>query len=357
MTGSIGSPGASTAGTRTPSDVRLAADITITEFAYGGKASGATSGTDGEYVELTNTGGAPQDLTGWTYDNSAATAATGLSLTGLGTVAPGESVIVTDLTAAEFRTEWGLVAGVKVLSNGKTHTLNSGPNSIHVYDSTGTEVDSVSYASGFLSAKGLSAWVDAAHAGAGAGTTGWTVSTVGDPEGSWTSVTGSVGSPAASTLGTRTPADVHTGGGPVTPPTDPNYADIVINEITSNNSGNGFAPLDADDLIEALQQGRQRREPGRLEADRQQRGRLHLRGRLLDRALRERRPRDVHPGRWVRRVLVRSRAEQRRRCGQGLHAGRHPGRPDRLHRGAGRPGRDGQHGRHVQGAGVLPERR
>ena len=77
------------------------AAIRITEFAYGGKVAGA-GGTDGEYVELTNVGDAPQDLTGWTYDNSAATAATGLSLTGLGTVAPGESVIVTDLTAAEF---------------------------------------------------------------------------------------------------------------------------------------------------------------------------------------------------------------------------------------------------------------
>ena len=228
--------------------------IRITEFAYGGKVAG-TGGTDGEYVELTNVGDAPQDLTGWTYDNSAATAATGLSLTGLGTVAPGESVIVTDLTAAEFRTDWGLVAGVKVLSNGKTHTLNSGPNSIHVYDNTGTEVDSVSYASGFLSAKGKAAWVDAAHVGAQAGTTGWTISTIGDPEGSWTSVGGSIGSPAASTLGTRTPADVHTGGGPVTPPTDPNYADIVINEVTSNNSGNGFAPLDADDLIELYNKG------------------------------------------------------------------------------------------------------
>ncbi|MCW2759693.1 MAG: hypothetical protein JWO46_3439, partial [Nocardioidaceae bacterium] len=224
------------------------ASIRITEFAYGGKVAAAG---DGEYVELTNTGTAPQDLTGWTYDNKTATAATGLSLTGLGTVAAGESVIVTDLTDAQFRTEWGLKPAVKVLTNAQTHTLNSGPNSVHVYDGTGTEVDSVSYATGFETAKGQSAWVDAAHVGAKADTTGWTISAAADTEGSWASAGGSVGSPGASTLGTTTPTDVRvSGGGGGTPPTDPNFADIVINEVTSNNTGNGFAPLDADDLVE-----------------------------------------------------------------------------------------------------------
>jgi hypothetical protein len=193
------------------------AAIRITEFAYGGKAAGAAGG-DGEYVELTNVGDASQDLTGWTYDNSAASPGTGLSLSGLGTVAPGESVIVSDLSDVEFRTEWGLKTSVKVLSNGKTHTLNSGPNAIHVYDNGGAEVDSVSYPNGFETAKGQSAWVDAAHVGAKADTTGWTISSADDGEGSWTSVGGGVGSPGASTLGTMTPADVRTDDGGGTPP-------------------------------------------------------------------------------------------------------------------------------------------
>ena len=232
--------------------------IRITEFSYGGLTAGA-SGGDGEYVELTNIGDAAQDLSGWTYDNKTATAATGLSLSSLGSVAPGESVIVTDLSAAEFRAEWGLLDTVKVLSNGKTHTLDKGPNSIHVYDGSGTEVDSVSYVSGFESAKGLGAWVDAGHVGAKADTTGWTVATADDSEGSWASVHSAVGSPGASTLGTKTPTDVRTstgGGGGDTPPTDPNFADIVINEVTSNNSDNGFAPLpNGDDLIELFNHG------------------------------------------------------------------------------------------------------
>lgn len=230
--------------------------IRITEFAYGGQIDGADGG-DGEYVELTNIGDAPQDLTGWTYDDSAASAASGLSLSPLGTVAAGESVIVTDVSADEFRTDWDLKSSVKVLSNAKTHTLDSGPNAAHVYDASGTEVDSVSYAKGFFPGKGVSAWVDAAHVGAKADTTGWTLSTAGDSEGSWTSATGSIGSPGASTLGTMTPADVTNGGGTggTPPPTDPNYADISINEVTSNNSDNGFAPLDADDLIELHNNG------------------------------------------------------------------------------------------------------
>ncbi len=222
--GSIGSPGVSSLGGRTPASVRLAATgaMRITEFAYGGLVS-STSGGDGEYAELTNVGATPVDLTGWTYDNITATPATGLPLTSFGTVAPGESVIVTDLPAAEFRSDWGLKDSVKVLDNGKTHTLNKGPNAIHIYDGTGAEVDSVSYAAGFETAKGQSGWVDAAHVGAKSDTTGWTISTAGDSEGSWTSGKGSIGSPGASTLGMSTPDDVETGDGPGggTPPEAP----------------------------------------------------------------------------------------------------------------------------------------
>ena len=93
-------------------------------------------------------------------------------------------MIVTDLSAVEFRNDWGLKDTVKVLSNAKTHTLNSGPNAAHVYDSTGTEIDSVSYTkSTFFTDKGQAGWVDSAHLGAKTDTTGWTKATVGDAEG------------------------------------------------------------------------------------------------------------------------------------------------------------------------------
>ncbi len=252
-TNSIGSPGISTLSslsTGTP-------NVKITEFSYGGLATGSVSGTDGEYIEVTNVGRTPVDMTGWTY-NTAASAPGPVSLTGFGTLAPGQSAIITDLTATEFRTEWGLSSATKIVNDGST-TLNKGPKTIYLYDASNTLADSVSYASGFLSTKGLSAWVDAAHLGAKSGTTGWTVSTANDQESSWTSAHAAVGSPGASTFGIRTAASVHTttsGGGNTTPATDPNYADIVINEITSDNGVTLTSPLPTlSDVIELYNAG------------------------------------------------------------------------------------------------------
>ena len=176
--------------------------IRITEVAYGGKIAGADG--DGEYVELTNVGDAPQDLTGWTYTGK--TGAGTLPLDGFGTVAAGQSVIITDVTPAEFRADWGIGAGVKIVddkADGLSVTLDKGPDTPTVYDGTGAVVDSMSYQAGFFPGKGTSAWVDAAHLGAKAGTTGWTLSTAGDAEGSWASATGSIGSPGTSTFGTK----------------------------------------------------------------------------------------------------------------------------------------------------------
>ncbi len=236
--GAIGSPGISSLAALSTAAPRVA----ITEFSYGGLIAG-TSG-DGEYIEVTNVGRTPVDMTGWSYD-TAATAPGAISLTAFGILAPGASAIITDVTAAEFRAEWGLAASVPVVNDGAV-TLNKGPKTIRLYDASGSEADSVTYASGFLSGKGLSAWVDAAHLGARSGTAGWTVSTAGDHEASWTSATGAVGSPGASAFGIHTPAFVRTstgGGGGTTPTVDPNWADIVINEVTSDNDGIGFAPV------------------------------------------------------------------------------------------------------------------
>ena len=63
------------------------AQMRITEFLY--------SGANGEFVEFTNVGSTPIDMTGWSFDD--ATRHVGVhSLTGFGTVQPGESVIVTE---------------------------------------------------------------------------------------------------------------------------------------------------------------------------------------------------------------------------------------------------------------------
>lgn len=216
VTGAIGSPGMSTLS----APFAGAPKVKITEFAYGGKVAAAKG--DGEYTEITNLGVAAADLTGWSYDTAATVTTPGaLSLSSLGLLMPGESALITDVTPAELRTDWGLRDSVKVIPDNGT-TLNKGPMTIRLYDNGNTLVDSVAYASGFLSGKGVAAWVDAAHVGQKAGTTGWTIATAADAEGSWASATGSIGSPGASTLGGNTPADVRgTGGGNPGGGTDP----------------------------------------------------------------------------------------------------------------------------------------
>jgi hypothetical protein len=231
--------------------------IQITEFAYGGKF--ASSGPDGEYVEITNRSASTVSTVGWTFTTDASPAPTPIGLDGFVSLAAGESAIITDISADDFRAEWGLVGSVKIINNGSTN-LNSGPRKISILDGDGAVADSVSYAKNFFGGKGQSAWVDAAHAGAKSDTTGWTISTSADSEGSWTSAKGSIGSPGASTLGTSTPTSVRTstGGGTTTPPpTDPaNYKDIVINEVSSDNDSLGFAPLPAlRDGIELYNKG------------------------------------------------------------------------------------------------------
>jgi len=185
-----------------------ATNIQITEIAYGGKVGSSATGGDGEYVELTNEGTVAQDLTGWTYDTGATTPAAGTGIPLSGTLAAGASLIVTDVTADEFRAEWGLKPSVQVVSNNKTHTLDGGPNGAYVFDASGSVADQVTYASGaFPNKKGEAKYPTTATSAPDL-SSGWADETVDGAQGSWTSANGAVGSPGASTYGTSTPADV-----------------------------------------------------------------------------------------------------------------------------------------------------
>lgn len=110
------------------------ADIRITEWMY--------DGTGGEFVEFTNIGTSPIDLTGWSFDDDSRVVGT-VSLSGFGVVAPGESVILTEFSADAFRTNWSLAASVKVIGN---NTTNLGRNDeINIFDASNTLVDRLSY--------------------------------------------------------------------------------------------------------------------------------------------------------------------------------------------------------------------
>jgi len=170
--------------------------VRITEWMYN------TSGDDpGEFVELTNVGPGRIDLTGWSYDDDSRTPGV-FSLSGFGSLAPGESVLLTELSESGFRTEWNLCSGIKVLG-GYTNNLGRA-DEINIFDANGELVDRLTYgdnaAAGGPRTNGTSAWVSEAGLGANDAKL-WTKSAVGDAEGSLASVSGSIGSPGKSTLG------------------------------------------------------------------------------------------------------------------------------------------------------------
>ncbi len=111
------------------------AGMQITEWMY--------SGNDGEYIEFTNTGLAPIDMTGWSYDDDSELAGT-IDLSSFGTVAAGESVILTEVAlASDFRTSWSLPGTVKVIGG---NMANLGRNDeINLYDNAMALIDRLTF--------------------------------------------------------------------------------------------------------------------------------------------------------------------------------------------------------------------
>lgn len=187
--------------------------LVITEWMY--KAAG--NGGNGEFAEFTNLGSTPIDLTGWYYDDDHRTTSSGqVSLTALGTLAAGESFLLTDEAASTFRTNWGLASSVKVLQ--QTENLGNG-DEINIWDPSGTLQDRLTYTSDAATnpiTSGFGAWVQQAQLGAGyaatnpkgaatVNATGAKKSTVGDASGAWTAADGSVGSPGRTQFAPGTP--------------------------------------------------------------------------------------------------------------------------------------------------------
>ncbi len=176
-------------------DAAAPGDLQITEWAYNGI----------EFFELTNVGRGAADLAGWSYSDSAR-AVGAVDLSAFGRVAPGESVLVSELSAPDFRTAWGLPGTVKVIGGNAANLGRS--DEINIYDDTDTLVDRLTYNDqGTDPNKGprtdtSSAWVVAPALGKNAASA-WTKSTAADAEASWqsTTVPGFYGSPGVSTLG------------------------------------------------------------------------------------------------------------------------------------------------------------
>ncbi|WP_428303574.1 lamin tail domain-containing protein [Lacipirellula sp.] len=171
---------------------RADAAIQITEWMY--------AGANGEFIEFTNTGATPVDLTGWSYTDSARTPGQ-VSLAALGTVAAGESFIVTEAAAPTFRTAWNLPLSVKVFGD---NVVNLGrADEVNIYNGT-TLVDRLTYddqgIAGSIRTQNKSG-IPSSLAALGANNVlQWQLAANGDSFGSVASVGGDLGNPGRFTL-------------------------------------------------------------------------------------------------------------------------------------------------------------
>jgi predicted extracellular nuclease len=114
------------------------AEMRVTEWMYNGTASGSL----GEFVEFTNVGPSTIDMTGWSFDDDSRTPGIQI-LSTFGSVAPGESVLLTDISDTTFRTSWGLAATVKVIGNNGTNLARA--DEINLFDASSALVDRLTY--------------------------------------------------------------------------------------------------------------------------------------------------------------------------------------------------------------------
>ncbi|HVH34787.1 MAG TPA: CotH kinase family protein [Tahibacter sp.] len=165
--------------------------LRITEWMY--------AGVSGEFIELTNLSGAAIDLTGWSLDDDHATAGV-FALGALGVVQPGESVVVTESTAEDFRTAWSLAPTVKILGQlGTAGGNNLGrADQIHLFNAANTLEDRLDYGDltypGSIRTQNASGQVPC-DAIAQNRVTAWQLSSAGDAYGSWAASGGDLGTP------------------------------------------------------------------------------------------------------------------------------------------------------------------
>ncbi|MBX3363678.1 MAG: lamin tail domain-containing protein [Phycisphaeraceae bacterium] len=175
------------------------AQMRITEWMYDSTTGGY------EFIEFTNIGNSPIDMTGWAFDDNhfGGSDPDPYDLSAFGVVAPGESVILTEGTVAQFRAEWSLPLAVKViglLGDATTGGYNIGRNdSLVLIDNFGVVADRLDYGDqtfpGTIRTRDISG-VPMSMAALGANdVTQWRFSVVGDEYFSYASATGNIGSP------------------------------------------------------------------------------------------------------------------------------------------------------------------
>lgn len=169
-----------------------AASIQITEWMYQGLSG------NGEFIEFTNMGSTAINMTGWSFDDDSRNAGT-VSLSGFGIVNPGQSVILTESSAADFRAAWGLSSSVAIVGGNSTNLGRA--DEINLFDNTGALIDRLTYSDQLSMGPRTQGKSANPHAAAdiGANTASlWVLSATGDAAGSWTSTGGDIANPGTS---------------------------------------------------------------------------------------------------------------------------------------------------------------
>ena len=172
------------------------ANIQITEWMYNG------ANATGEFVEFTNLGTAPVD-----FDDDSRIPGT-VSLSAIGTLAPGASALLVESTAEAFRAAWGLSASVAIVG-GNTSNLGRA-DEINLFDNTGTLVDRLTYGDavfpGTIRTLNFSGNPGSLEALVPFGvSTSWVLAAVGDGLGSYASSFGDVANPGSFALAVPEP--------------------------------------------------------------------------------------------------------------------------------------------------------
>jgi hypothetical protein len=105
-----------------------------------------------DWFELTNTGSSAVDITGWKFDDNSNSAALAVSLTGVTSIAAGQSVVFIEgsaSTAAAFTTTWfgaspppGFAIGTY---SGSGVGLSTGGDAVNIYDASNALVSNVTF--------------------------------------------------------------------------------------------------------------------------------------------------------------------------------------------------------------------
>jgi len=171
--------------------------VAITEWMYTG-----SSPAGGEFVEFTNLSTDPVDMTGWSFDDDHRVPGA-FDLSPFGIVMPGESVILTEDPAEQFRADWNLPPSVKIVGAlGAKVGNNLGRNDeINLYDAKGQLVDRLAYGDQAFPGSPRTRWfsgVPSSPDAIGANDpTLWRLSAIGDADGAWASAHGDIGTPGA----------------------------------------------------------------------------------------------------------------------------------------------------------------